>query len=136
MRKEAVSKSQAEQPMSDNCKTSKCNCTTRRTTCRVSDLFCSTLYYIYRWKIVPPLKHRISREELARIQRSETKQMTYKKYKMSQIWLFFFQRGRLKENFLRTKVSSRLMKGKGSTFLLYSSETIHIKHWREDNTAF
>lgn len=41
-----MSKFQAEQPISDNCKTGKCNCTTGKTTCRINETICSAPLYI------------------------------------------------------------------------------------------
>lgn len=43
--------------------------------------------------------------------------MAYNKYRMSWIWLHF-KKGRLKEDFLRTKVASRLLQKKGDQFVL------------------
>lgn len=72
--------------------------------------------------------------------------MAYDKYSMSWIWLLFKKR-RLKENFLRTKVPSRLLQRKGDQFVLSFSKDrrcnglkievkIHAKHCGGDTTTF
>lgn len=53
--------------------------------------------------------------------RGGTLRMAYNKYSMSWIWLLFKKR-RLKENFLRTKVPSRLLQRKGDQFVLSFSK--------------